>query len=415
MLWFWYLLVAELLLGGNGHYIEIFAIALRTWILLIFFILWLIHATRKGLFHYHLSSIPRQIFAIGIAVCMNIAMGLRNAHDPRAIVQDAIPFAFFLLLFPAREFVTSDRYPIYQKLIKAHLGLASVVSLMTLFLFSSGISVLQDPSYKWFRDVQAGKITDVGNHFFRIVLPEHLLLVPILLFLLSSIIHGREKMKQWVWLGVAMIPFMVNLSRTYFFSFFIGLLCLFSRGQWKRWLVVSIGSVFLALSLFSVLHLAASRGQSLGFELLTRRFASIAMPETERSAATRKTLLPPIWEKIKKHPVVGSGLGATLSFVDPVSKKTVITRHFDWGYLELWAELGIIGLLSYISLIIYLISHTTGPVRASVAALAFMGITTPVLFHVFGIVLLVFFITMSRAVSYATALPLSQGNDRHGA
>lgn len=390
MMLFWYLLVAELFLGGNGHYIEMFGLALRTWILLVFLVFFFFQK------NFRVSKTPVPIIAIGLAVCIGVATGLFNGHDPRFIIQDAIPFAFFLLLFPAREFVTPDRYPTYQKLIKAYLVLAAAMSLTTLFLFSSGISVLQDPYYKWFRDVAGGKITDVGNHFFRIVLPEHLLLAPALLFLTALLIRHPKQKKIWLWFTLAALPFMLNLSRAYILAYLIGLGFLFSKQQWKQWLSVSVASIAMLLIVFSSLHVVASRGTSLGFELLGPRFASIANPDNERSAATRKTLLPPIWEEIKKHPVLGSGLGATISFVDPVSKEIVTTRQFDWGYLEIWTELGLLGLVSYLSLIIYLLFHTTCPARATAVALAFVGLTTPALFHVFGVVIFVFLLTQTK-------------------
>lgn len=411
MLWFWYVLVAEILLGGNGHFIEFFGIALRTWIVGIFLLVFFFDAFRKK--HFSLFRLPRPLtlplIGIGSAVILAMITGFVNGHDSRAIIQDSIPFAFLLLLFPAREFVTKDRFPFYQKLTRAYLLLAAIFSLVSLFLFSSGITMLQDPYYKWFRDTAGGKITDVGNHFFRIVLPEHILLVPIMLFLVASImkkrsVHILSDRIQWVHFAIAVIPFALNLSRTYFLAFFIGLFFLFSRERWKIWLIVSAGSILLALSIFSVLHLAASRGQSFGFELLTGRFSSIASPDTERSAATRKTLLPPIWKEIKKHPMIGSGLGATISFTDPISKENITTRHFDWGYLEIWTELGLLGLLSYLSLIIYLFFHTTGSTRASVAALAFMNVTTPALFHVFGVVILVYLLA-THVSNARSALP----------
>lgn len=400
---FFLVLVGELLLGGNGHLVELFNIALRTWLLMIFLFIWSIDVVWKKRWSiFHIPSILTVIFSfLGVSIILGMTQGFKNGHNLRALIQDAIPFAFFLLFFPAREYLTKNRYAICQTFVKLFLALSTILSLGTLLLFSSGISVLQGPYYHWFRDVLGGKITDMGIGFFRIVLPEHLLLVPIMLFLIASIIRGREPFKQRLltympWFVVASVPFIVNLSRTYLLGFIVGLIFLFTKTRWKEWLIVSGGSIVLMFLLFSIIHFAASRGTSFGSEFLTGRISSIATPDIERSAATRRVLLGPIWQEIKKLPVLGSGLGTNISFVDPVSNEPVTTRQFDWGYLEIWTELGLIGLFSYFSLITYIILHTTGAVRASTVALAVMNITTPVLFHVFGVALLVFFLLQTK-------------------
>ena len=73
------------------------------------------------------------------------------------------------------------------------------------------------------------------------------------------------------------------------------------------------------------------------------------------------------------------------------------TNQFDWGYLEIWTELGLLGIIATLSLIVYLLFNLSSRalvegsvLRAATLALAFMQITTQAIWHVFGILLLVY-------------------------
>lgn len=395
-----FLLAAELILGGSGRLMEFFGLGIRTWLLIVFLTVWSISVFRAK--NFSVLQIPYGMTMILGALALSVAIGTLNGflrgHDARAIIQDAIPFFYFLLLFPARQFLTPDRFPAYKRLIQAHLILAAAISAVTLFLFSAGFAVLHGPYYRWFRDVLAGKITDLGTGFFRIALPEHLLLVPILLFFIASIIRGEKTASgSWGWVALGFVPLVTDLSRTYALAFLLALPFLFVHQLRWRWVIASGGSIFLALALFFGIHFLASRGESIGFELIAGRAASIAAPETELSATTRKILLGPIWKQIRQHPILGNGLGATVTFPHPVSGAPTITRHFDWGYLEIWSELGLSGLFSYLSLLAYLLFHARGSSRAGIVAIGAMNGTAPILFHVFGICLLVFFLSQIKS------------------
>lgn len=89
-----------------------------------------------------------------------------------------------------------------------------------------------------------------------------------------------------------------------------------------------------------------------------------------------------------------------MTAVSPRTGLPTTTRHFDWGYLELWTELGILGIISYVLFIILTLKKLspkmsqTKPLAsglwAGTAALLVMNITSPILFHVLGVSYLVF-------------------------
>jgi len=77
----------------------------------------------------------------------------------------------------------------------------------------------------------------------------------------------------------------------------------------------------------------------------------------EAGASSRWQLLPPLWQEIKQAPIMGQGFGATVTYLtsDPrvlaASPSGVYTTYaFEWGWLDVWLKLGILGLLAYLIL-----------------------------------------------------------------
>ena len=258
-----------------------------------------------------------------------------------------------------------------------------------------------------------GKITELPFHFYRLVVNEHSLLVPVLLYFISRLIQlpprrgaaqggvGRIEPtppyppagRDLALTGLLFILLSLNLTRIYLVALILGLACLFTRSNWKRWLTYSFFSLLFFLFSFSSVHFIASRGQSLGWELFGVRLQSIASPQIEDSSLSRLLLLPKILDKIKAHPLLGEGLGATVTVYSPIFKQTITTPNFDWGYLEIIGEMGIIGLVIWIVNIGYLILVMRKNILtnkqfyfASLGALLVINLTSPALFHVFGVI-----------------------------
>jgi O-antigen ligase len=275
---------------------------------------------------------------------------------------------------------------------------------LTFIAYSSGFLALQDSYYHWFRDIAGGKITDLNNNFYRIVVNEHLLLVPILLYFVNKVIKNKNKFYHFIILSLLFI-FSLNLTRIYILAHIVGLIFLFSRQYWKRWLFYSFGSILIFVLLFSAIHLVASRGQSFGWELLGLRIGSIASPSIEESSLSRMMLLPKILDKIKQKPFWGNGMGDTVTVYSPVIKKEITTTQFDWGYLEIIDEMGIMGMLIWLSLITYILYQILKIkdkkyLLAILSSILIINLTSPALFHVLGIILLIILIIQINHYKY---------------
>ncbi|MDD4476798.1 MAG: O-antigen ligase family protein [Patescibacteria group bacterium] len=396
----WLIIAGEILLGGGGNFFAVHGVSLRVLLLVASLSIYSLQKIQSKKVKTSLEENKKIVFLfllLMLSACVSAARGYFLGNDIPLIISDLIPYLFLLYYFPLRELWNSQKFKntAMNALYAAIIGNA-VFALFTFFGFGGGLFALQDSYYHWFRDVAGGKITDLGLNFYRIILNEQLLLTPTLLLFLHKIIKKQYDDKKIVFFSVfSLLSILsINLTRVYVLALFIGLLFLFNKQNWKRWLAVSVAVFFSFFLIFTFLHSVASRGQSLGLELFGLRLQSIAAPRVEESSMSRMLLLGPILEKIKARPIFGSGLGDTVTAYSPVFKKEITTQHFDWGYLEIIAEMGAVGFAIWILFIIFIfnaVNHYPYSKRFFISALAAMlviNITSPALFHIFGIVFL---------------------------
>ncbi|MBP6859917.1 MAG: O-antigen ligase family protein [Candidatus Magasanikbacteria bacterium] len=413
----WLIIAAEIILGGAGSFLEINGIALRTLLLISSLGIFLYHTIKEKKYTLFLENKTIFYLLTGLLITTAISVfhGFYFHHAPHLIIADTVPYFFFLYYFPLKQLLQSEpfRRITFGMILSAIIG-NCILMYITLVGFSSKLLVLQDNYYHWFRDIASGKITEYGFNFYRIVLNEHLLLIPLLIFFISRIIVDKKTNEATTLLhkilfgvtGALVAILAVNLTRIYILALGVGLLFLFSKTNWKRWFVVSTATVIGFIIIFTTAHLATSRGKNLGWEFFGLRLQSITAPQTEESSLSRVLLLPKILEKIKNHPVLGNGLGDTVTVYSPVFKQNITTPHFDWGYLEIIAEMGMLGLLIWLSLVAYalrLIAKQYG-LPAALLALLVINLTSPALFHVMGII----FITLLLAKKVNPNLPSTQ-------
>jgi len=410
--WGWYIVALEILLGGAGGFLSVGPIALRTCLLLVSMAIFDIQKALAGEYIKKLrNNLPYTLIITTLYIVVGISAihGYYLGHDPRAIFADTIPYLFFLYFYPLRELWAQNNFKqiLWNGLLAGICGNALFI-LITLIGFSSHLLVLQDSYYHWYRDVALGKITIAGTDFYRLVLNEHLLLIPTLLYFLWLTINQKILKYYSIIILVLLFILSLNLTRIYMLGLAVGCLFLFQRNNWKRWLGVCVGTALSFILIFTATHLVSTRGQSLGWEIFGLRLQSIVQPQMEDSALSRMLLLPKILEKIKSHPLLGNGLADTVAVYSPVLKQEVITPHFDWGYLEILAELGIIGLLTWGALLIYyfiLLKGLDGQKQAFLAigaGLVIANITSPVLFHGLGVILITAIITYNKNFTHLT-------------
>lgn len=357
--WAWYYLLLEFVLGGAGLFFQAFSLSLRTILILEFLVLYFLKAVKLTLSR-ELIRKHRNILLIFLIVLLFLSLalylGLKNQHNLFFILQDLLPFSFFLLVFPAKKFLRdlNANKNLLNLLFTFILG-SSLWSVFNLILFQQGIAILHSPYYNWLRDFALAKVTYLDSDFWRLVFPEHLLLIPAILFLVYLYLQTKDKIIL-IFLGLANIILALNISRAYLLALLIGLVVLKYQTKFFAWFKVCAITLFGFILIFFAINLRVSAGHNLGLNILGLRLPGITQISTDVSANNRLQLLGPIWQNIKNSPLLGQGLGLNISFVNNVGQ-TISTRHFDWGYLELWAKFGLVALIFYLFIWLNLIKN----------------------------------------------------------
>jgi len=399
----WYLLLGEFFLGGSGNFLEFFGLSIRTTLLVTFLFLWIVQhiVQKKRRFRLRIDhKIGYALLVFGAFILFAAGRGIYLGNGVTEVMRDLIPFTYFALLLPFYHyFYREETQEYFVRLVFVFLLGSAIFSLITFIIYSSGLGVIHDAFYTWFRDVAMGKITDVGHGFFRIVTPEHLLIVPSVLMISSLIMRDEKHHRNWyVFLTLGLLILVFELSRTYLLALFVGMLVLKYRHKVANWLKVSAMNFAIFLVLFVSTSLIASGFSSTGLGLIKGRFAGIATPSIEVSTYTRAALLKPIGQLIFHHPLLGNGLGSVITFVSPGTYNYITTNQFDWGYFELVAEFGALGVLALLVLLMLVAYELIQKIAmlsdyhdfyvgllGGFVALLVMTVTAPVLFHVLGI------------------------------
>ncbi|PSO44007.1 MAG: hypothetical protein BRC22_03040 [Parcubacteria group bacterium QH_9_35_7] len=400
----WIMLIGELLLAGSGQFFTLAGLSLRSILLISFLLLTCLHQLGEE-YYYAKQQIGKSALVCIIITFITIAtftvLGLTNGHGMRAI-KDAIPFGYLLLFFPGYYICRKKEDNEYLiRIIIVYIIGSAIFSIFTFFLFSSGIVELQKSFYKWFRDVNFGKITPMGQGFYRIVEQSHLLITPLILIISSLLMKDEKHHHMWrLLLFLSLVVFVLNFSRSYILALAVGFIVLLFKHTWKRWFKITTYTITQALLIFIFIHFLASGGATTGLNFFEERVGSIAQPETEKSARTRLTLLPDIYKKFANRPLIGYGLGATVT-IEKLQNKT--TTEFDWGYFEMLIEFGIIGTMILLGVLFFLIvalikkiNHVNNyqdlhvGLLAGLISLMVINITAPALFHIYGILYIVF-------------------------
>ncbi|MBP9802026.1 O-antigen ligase family protein [Patescibacteria group bacterium] len=399
----WYYLLLEFILGGAGLFFQSFALSLRTILTLEFLGLYFLadlKIFKKDFWYRNKKALLFFVVAL-LFLISSLYLGLKNNHPLLFIVQDLLPFIFFLLVFPAKEYFNPEK--ISSQLLNgllAFLAASSLWSMFNLILFRTGISVLHADYYNWLRDFALAKITYLDSGFWRIVFPEHLLLVPAMIFLIALYIKTKDKLIL-IFLALANIILALNISRAYLLALLVALLILKYQTKIFTWFKICAITLFGFILIFFAINLSVSAGKNLGLNILGLRLPGITQINTDPSANNRLQLLGPIWKNIQNSPLFGQGLGLDLTFVN-TQKQSVTTRHFDWGYLEIWAKFGLFFLVFFISLWLILIKNLFKQKQAfalacvaSLVAILVSNILAQTSLHILGVI----FFSLSLAFS----------------
>jgi len=389
----------ELFIGSKGYLFSFdigeITISIRIALFLVIMAVWL----AKKIFSKKVSGFrfprPRQGEAEGgqvsgfsfwfLFLFVALAIGLIQAiilrNDYGNIFFDFNAFLFFAYLFPLAEIFRQPHFGVgvnWQRLGKAAIASVSWVAIKTFiifYVFAHGMWPYTPMVYKWIRDTGVGEITKMDQGFYRIFFQGQiyeLFALIILLGIIGYLINkgfgirdkGLTNKRYWL-LGAGLAAVVIlSFSRSFWvggvagFLALIFLLIFVLNVKWRQAgiFTVYLAAVFLAgfILIFALMNIPPRKGKPASLSSLVSERATTQ----EAAGQSRMELLKPLWTGILKHPIIGSGFGATITYnsKDPrilqnYPSGEYTTFSFEWGYLDLWYKMGIFGPLAYIGLI----------------------------------------------------------------
>lgn len=407
------ILLAELFCGAKGYLFsfsfEGFVISLRIALFFLIILIWLISKFRTG---GQVEFVKSRFFApfalLTFSVGLSSALAVIYGNLDKYIFFDANSWVYFALIFIIFDLTLQNARQVkFEKFLASVLNLifSSALALSLLVLFISlnfGISMpegiitesgtlseifaqqeeqsietteiahslgakkeLQSKDiwrnlinqknaiYRWTRDTGLVEITYVQGRLFRVFSSGQIYTVFALFFVLIILLQRKQSLKSKILLSLAFLIFALSLIISFSRSFWIGLalsfIFLLFHLPWKKTLKI-IGSfaILILIFIFVTNFLIPSF-----IHILKDRINATFHPEKQSASLTRLNIIEPLFEKIKKRPLFGSGFGATIEYESVTPGRAGMIRVFaiEWGFLDIVFKMGFVGLFAYLWLI----------------------------------------------------------------
>jgi len=412
--------------------------------------------TRKLELDFFRSPYLFYFLALFIFIILGLISGRLNHSSLSNIFFDFNNWLYFLLIFPAYSILRDDNnLKTIKQIFLVSIGWLSVKTIILAYVFSHSFNFFILDLYLWVRRSGAGEITQVVPGFSRIFMQSHIFVLIgffiILFYLLSAIarstpflsssgerqrdpeiqkgdakinldsrFRGNDKEEVaarndkkviaicFLFLTLLLSTIIISFSRSFWIGLaagglFVWLIAIFKlKINFKKFIIFnSLVALTIVLSLaltFLIIKFPypAPAGGFNATNLLSDRATQIA---NEAGASSRWQLLRPLWQKIKTAPILGQGFGATVTYKssDPrvlasYSKGEYTTYAFEWGWLDVWLKLGLLGLLTYLILFFKIIhngikigSYFSLSLAAGLIVIIAVNIFSPYVNHPLGI------------------------------
>jgi GT2 family glycosyltransferase len=367
---------------------------LSTWILLpsaVLSLVWLPHA-RNAAYRF---AIPMLVAVVVVPIVWS-AVGIAYANNIRLVADQAAHFLLFGLYFPMRWATSRERSGGMRVWLLPTLLLATLTLLIwvghELLHFTYGV---QSP-------ILQTALAKSGTGNYRVFLKGDLFFIPAAALMWLRVAGDRRpRVSAVVGLFLILAALVVSGTRGLWIAAAVSIawtvIARRPSGLWLRSLVIGVGVVILA-----VLGPAAAYIQQRVSGLL----GTSSDVSTQIHTAESAQLLGAFW----MHPVLGSGLGATLAsgYIRAVEKPYL----FELTYHQMLFQLGILGTIAFLFPLVLalvvgartslrwagdggddgLLKATVGP--GALAGLLVASATNPYLFSAPGAILIVITLTM---------------------
>ncbi len=381
--WSFYILLAELFSNSMGYafYLESggFKLSLRIALWLVIIAVWLakflleIFKNKKEVW-FKYKKIP--YFKNWIYLFFFIALGLvigiiKNGFSDAFF--DFNAWLYFALIFPLWHIVSGNDKDIFIKnVVSIFLGAILFLifkSFLFLFLFSHNLEPLIADLYYWTRRYYLGEITAMGGGFYRVFLQSQIyILIAFLISISAWIFTKNKKAKIYLlaFLSLLNLILILSFSRSFWLAGFLTLILMFvvlwSKFGFRKMLnsfLITLLSFVIGFSL--VLGIVKFPWPNSEVKFNLDSLSERANVRAEESAiSSRWTLLEILRDDISDNFLLGRGFGARVEYkssdprvLEQTADGVYSTYAFEWGWLDIWLKLGILGILSY-GLLVYL-------------------------------------------------------------
>ncbi|MBU1036938.1 O-antigen ligase family protein, partial [Patescibacteria group bacterium] len=364
-----FVLLAELFVGSKGYlfFLDIAgaSISLRMGLFIVIMAIWFYQFLKTRQTNFF--SLNNKFLYYYLVLFLFLLIGLINglAHqDFNNVFFDVNGWLFFALVPVFFEVISSTS--VMRKVLTVLLVAVSYLSLKTLavfVIFSHQLLPLR-ALYKWIRDSGVGEITLAGENVYRIFFQSQIYVLAGFFIVFAILVIGGRKYlnlqdKRWLFI-IALLTtsaLIVSQSRSFWVGLIVALVfCLINCKvllKTKFIILLRIAIYFVLILALEVVFLSLISGNFPG-SLMEKRLED---PTEEAAGSSRIAQLSPLLSEIKNKPFLGAGFGQTVTYQsdDPRIRQqspdgNYTTYAFEWGYLDIWLKIGLIGLLCYLIL-----------------------------------------------------------------
>lgn len=378
-----YILLAELFIGSKGYLFSLpiynIDLSIRMGLFLVIMSVWLakvILKLAKGeKLKEAISFLKTKFFVPYLLFFVFLVLGLIwakiNGNRGDNIFFDFNAWIFFLLIFPFFETI-KEKHQILNifQIFFAGLVFLGLETIFSFYVFSHQIETIIPSLYYWTRKTVVGEITPANQSFYRIFLQSQIysligFFVIFTVFLKKAKEDYKKSFKVFILILICALTLLISLSRSFWAGLIIALVILLFilkfnfKESWKDFLrtnyyLVAIFLITVFLMSF-LINFPSRRGPSDFASLFQKRILESSQDAAGRS---RIDLFNPLLKAVLRHPLIGSGFGSTVTYKssDPrvleQNKSGIYTTYaFEWGYLDIWLKIGLLGMSVYLYLI----------------------------------------------------------------
>ncbi len=416
---------AELFANSHGHLFSVsvggFPVSLRMAVFGAVMAAWAVQLVRRRVPPPWRDERLRWFAPLAAAIAVGFAVGFLQ-NDAGNAFRDGNGFLYLAYVLPVLSVSwTPDRQRLLLQTFAAAAAWVCLLTLGLLYVFTHVPRMFLSDVYAFVRDTRTGELTDMGG-VFRIFLQAQLSVVVAALFAAMVPFLGPLKRAWPRWLAVAAALWgvvIISLSRSFWLALAVAAPVLLVLA-WKYLQVgvhrtaATVGWHILAAAggvlLLAGVILVPIPPRTTDVSSLTNLLSERTTESDDVAVSSRWNLLSPMMEEIRSSPVVGSGFGEEVTFQtdDPRARAvnpdgTWTTYAFEWGWLDLWLKMGVLGPLAFLYLL-WRFGRALKPMWegelawlgiAMAGALVMLYVThvfSPYLNHPLGLGLIVFFL-----------------------